>query len=53
MDSKTLHSVITPDEMSLEFNIGIKKAKDVFRVTTQKRIGHSLNPLHLNIEFIK
>ena len=34
VESKTMHSVITPKEVSRKFNIGIKKAKDMLRVTT-------------------
>ena len=34
MGSKTIHSIITPEELSRKFSIGIDKAKDTLRVTT-------------------
>ena len=46
MESNTRHSVITPEEVSPKFNIGIKKAKGMLRVTTQKWIIHAVHPLH-------
>ena len=47
MASKTRHSVLTPEEVSRKFNIGIEKAKDTLKVTTQKGIRHAVHPLHL------
>ena len=43
--SKTRHSVITPEEMSWKFNIGIDKAKEMLKLTTQKGIGHAVHSL--------
>ena len=46
MESKTRHSVITPDEESQKFNIGIEKSKDMLIVKTKKGIRHAVHPLH-------
>ena len=45
MKSNTRHYVITPEEVSHKFNIGIKKVKGTLRVTTQKWIKHEVYPL--------
>ena len=45
MESNTRHSVITPEEVSCMFIIGIYKAKDTFIVTIQKVIIHVVHPL--------
>ena len=44
--SKKRHSAITPEEVSRKFNIGIEKAKETLRVTTQRGIRHAVHPLH-------
>ena len=46
MKSKTRHSIITPGEVSHKFNIGIKKAKEKLRVSTQKWIRHAVHQLY-------
>ena len=46
MESNTRHSVITRKEASQKYNIGIKKMKDTFIVTTQKGIIHAVHPLY-------
>ena len=44
--SKTRHSGHTPEEVSRKFNIGIERAKETIKVTTQKGIRHAVHPLH-------
>ena len=44
--SKTRHSVHSPEEVSRKFNIGIERAKETLKVTTQKGIRHAVHPLH-------
>ncbi len=44
--SKTRHLAITPEEVSRKFNIGIEKAKQTLKVTTQLGIRHAVHPLH-------
>ena len=46
MESKTRHSVITLDELSCTFNIGIKKVKCTLRIKTQKGIRYVVHPLY-------
>ena len=46
MESNTRHYVITPDEVSRKLKIGIKKAKEMLRLTTQKGIRHAVHTLH-------
>ena len=44
--SKTRYSVHLPEEVSRKFNIGIERAKETMKVTTQKCIIHAVHPLH-------
>ena len=46
IESKTRHSTHTPEELSRKFNIGIERAKETIKVTTQKRIRHAVHPFH-------
>ena len=46
MESNTRHSIITPEEVSHKFNIGINNAMETLRVTTQKGIRHAVLPLY-------
>ena len=46
MESKTRHSVITLDELSCTFNIGIKKVKCTLIIKTQKGIRYVVHPLY-------
>ena len=49
--SKTRHSVHSPEEVSRKFNIGIERAKETLKVTTQKGIRHAVHPLHRRYRF--
>ena len=44
--SKTRYSVHSPEEVSRKFNIGIERAKETLKVTTQKCIIRAVHPLH-------
>jgi hypothetical protein len=44
--SKTRHSKVSPEHLSRAWNIGLDRAKDTLRVTTQKGIRYSINPIH-------
>jgi hypothetical protein len=44
--SKTRHSVVSPENVARAWNIGIEKAKDTLRVTTQKGIRYAIHPIH-------
>ena len=46
MKSKMRHCLITAEEMSQKFNIGIEKVKDSLRTTSQKGIIPAVHPLH-------
>ena len=46
MESKTIHSVITPEEVYLKFNIGIDKAKKTLIVATWKGIRYAVHRFH-------
>ena len=54
--ANTRHSVITPEHIARTFNIGLNKAKETLRVTTQKGVRTAQYPLtrryrvdHLNL----
>ena len=40
------HSAITPEHLSQTLNIGLDKAKQMLRVTTQKGIRTAVHPIH-------
>ena len=44
--SFTRHSVITPEHVSRMHNVGLDKAKQMLRVTTQKGIRTAVHPIH-------
>jgi hypothetical protein len=44
--SKTRHSKVSPEHLSRAWNIGLDRAKDTLRVTTQKGIRYSIHPIH-------
>jgi hypothetical protein len=44
--SKTRHTVITPEHLARTWNIGLDKANETLRVTTQKGIRFAIHPIH-------
>lgn len=44
--SKTRHSKVTPEHLARAWNVGLDRAKETLRVTTQKGIRYSIHPIH-------
>jgi hypothetical protein len=44
--SKTRHSKVTPEHVARAWNIGLDRAKETLRVTTQKGIRYAIHPIH-------
>ena len=44
--SNSRHSTITPEHLARTLNIGINKAKQMLKVTTQKGIRTATHPIH-------
>jgi hypothetical protein len=44
--SKTRHSKVTPEHLARAWNIGLDRAKETLRVTTQKGIRYAIHPIH-------
>lgn len=44
--SRTRHSAVSPEHIAQKWNIGIEKAKDTLRATTQKGIRYAIHPIH-------
>jgi hypothetical protein len=44
--SKTRHTKVTPEHLARAWNIGLEKAKETLRVTTQKGIRYAIHPIH-------
>jgi hypothetical protein len=44
--SKTRHSIITPEHLARTWSIGLDKAKETLRATTQKGIRFAIHPIH-------
>jgi hypothetical protein len=44
--SSSRHSSATPEHLARAWNIGLEKAKDTLRVTTQKGLRFAIHPIH-------
>jgi hypothetical protein len=44
--SQTRHLRLSPEHLARTWNIGINRAKDTLRVTTQKGIRYAIHPIH-------
>ena len=44
--SNSRHSIITPEHLARTLNIGLDKAKQMLKVTTQKGIRTAAHPIH-------
>ena len=56
LQSKTRHSIFSPEHIARVFNVGLGMAKDILRTTTQEGVRHAVRPLnrryrvdHLNL----
>jgi hypothetical protein len=44
--SQSRHSKVSPENIARKWNIGLDRAKDTLRVTTQKGIRYAIHPIH-------
>ena len=44
--ANTRHSVISPEHVARMMNVGLDKAKEILRVTTQNEVYTAIHPIH-------